>query len=174
MHHRRLDFKEPAAVQVFSDLRDDTTAQDEGLARLVVEHEVEIALPQPGLNVLDAVPLLGQRPQRFAEQGKALDAHCQFTGMRREQLAGHADDVAQFDELLEQLELLLRQALVLRVDLNLAGRVFDVREQTLAHFAMAQDATGQPHIAFRRRIGPHRRDRFANLEAAAVRIDPQL
>ena len=59
LQHRRLDLDEAALVQEPADGGDDAGALDEDLARVVVDDEVEVALAVAGLDVGEAVELLG-------------------------------------------------------------------------------------------------------------------
>src|ERR1044071_5014225 len=116
LHHRGLDFDEAAAVEKFSHFADDFTAQQKRLAHLIVEPEIEIALSEPRLDVLDAVPFFRQRPDGFAKNGETFDTHGKFTGMSRKQLAGDADDVAEIDEMFELVERLIAEDFFLEVE----------------------------------------------------------
>ena len=64
------------------------------VARLGVHDQVDVALPVARLDVLQAVPLLGQRPQRLGQEAHVLHGHRELAGAGAEQLAGDADEVA--------------------------------------------------------------------------------
>ena len=69
----------------------------EGLAHLRVDDEVDVAPPVARLDVLEAVPLLGQRPQRLGEELELLHGDGQLAGARPEQVARDADEVADVE-----------------------------------------------------------------------------
>jgi hypothetical protein len=85
---------------------------------LLVHDEIDIALPVAHLGVGEAVPLVGQRPQRLHEQADALGLDRQLTGAGPEQRALDAEDVADVPTL-ERLVDRLAHALALQVDLDL-------------------------------------------------------
>ena len=68
LHHRRLDFEEPARVQEPADRGDDPAADLEHAPRVGIDDEVEVALAIARLDVGQAVPLLGQRQQALGEE----------------------------------------------------------------------------------------------------------
>ncbi len=63
-----LDLDELALLEEPADRRDDPRAQEEPLARLAVDDQVQVALAVHLLGVGKPVPLLGQRPQRLGEE----------------------------------------------------------------------------------------------------------
>src|SRR2546428_625138 len=97
LHHRRLDLEEAARVEERAQRRDEPAPQREGLAHLGIDHQVDVALAVARLDVLQAVPLLGQRAQRLGEELEVLDRHRQLALARPEQLAGDADEVTDIE-----------------------------------------------------------------------------
>ena len=72
LEDRGLDLEEAALVEPARGSRATTLrAQDEELARLLVGEQVELAVAVAGLDVLEAVELLGRRAQRLGEQRPA-------------------------------------------------------------------------------------------------------
>ena len=59
LEDRRLDLEEAALVEPAPDGADDLGAEDEELARLRVREQVDLAVAVAGLDVLEAVVLLG-------------------------------------------------------------------------------------------------------------------
>ena len=94
LHHRRLDLQEAARVEEPPQRRDEPRAEQEDRADVGVHDEVHVTLPIAGLHVLEAVPLLGQRPQRLREEAPRLDVDRELAGARAEHLARDADEVA--------------------------------------------------------------------------------
>ena len=82
-------------------------ARHEHLAHFGVRDQVEVALPVARLHVLQAVPLLRHGEQRLREELQLLRVDAQLAGARAEQVALHADDVADIHQL-EELEVAAR------------------------------------------------------------------
>ena len=78
--------------------RDDFGAGDEGLADIGIGDQVQIALAVPGLDVLQAVPLLRHGEQDLGKEVELLGVDAQFAGAGAEQIAFGADDVAEIDQ----------------------------------------------------------------------------
>ena len=76
-----------------------------------------------------------------------------LAGLGAEQRARHADEIAEV-EMLEDVELLVAQHILLRVNLDAPALVADVNEHGLAHVAMRGDAAGDAKPrAFGQRAG---------------------
>jgi len=97
LHHRRLDLEEAARLEEGAERAHEPRAQPEDLARLRVDDQVHVPLAVARLHVLEAVPLLGQWPERLGEERERLDRHRQLAGPRPEQLARDADEVAEVE-----------------------------------------------------------------------------
>ena len=67
LHHRRLDLEEAARREEAAEGLEEQRALPEDVAGLGVGDQVEVALAVAALDVLQAVPLLGQRLQRLGE-----------------------------------------------------------------------------------------------------------
>ena len=156
-------------------------ARDEYLAHVGIGDQVEIALPVARLHVLQAVPLLGHGEQRLGEELELLDVHAQLAGARAEQVAFHADDVADIEQL-EELEIALADRVLLDVDLQALAVLLQVRESRLAHVAQrhqrarrcarasrATSSSAGLRAVFRQNL----RDRVGELESPAVRAVAQ-
>src|SRR3972149_5948107 len=94
LHHRRLDLEEAARVEEGPQRLDEPRLQDERLAHARVDHKVHVPMPVPGLDILEAVPLLRQRAQGLGQELEPLHGHRELPGSRPEQLAGDADEIA--------------------------------------------------------------------------------
>ena len=133
LEHRRLDLQEAALVQEAADGGDDAAAELEDVAHLGVGDEVQVALAVAHLDVLEAVPLLGRRPQGLSEDGVATGLDGGLAGAGAEEGAGHAHEVAQVDEIDEGVVVVVAQDVLAEVGLYLAGAVAQVDEGALAH-----------------------------------------
>ena len=139
LHHRRLDFDEAARLELPPQRRDDPRARHEHLAHFGIRDQIEIALAVARLDVLQPVPLLGHGEQRLREELELLRVHAQLAGARAEQVAFHADDVADIDQL-EQLVIALADRVLLDVDLQPLAVLLQVREARPCPCAAASSA----------------------------------
>jgi hypothetical protein len=89
------------------------------------------------------VPLVGQRPQRLRQQPQLLDAHRQLAGLRPEQRALGADDVAHVPALERVVGLAERGGL--QEQLQLPRAIGDLGEARLAHDALEHHAAADVH-----------------------------
>ena len=104
----------------------------------------------------------------------------QFAGARAEQIALHADDVAQIDQLVNG-EIALGEGVFLDVDLQALAILRQVREARLAHAAQGLDAPGNAHMhrygkffrSLRLVFGQNGGDRVGEFEALAVGPETQ-
>src|SRR5207244_303257 len=103
-----LDLQEAEVVEAAPEPGDDPRATPEDLADLGVGDQVQIALPVAGLDVLEAVPLLGQGPQSLAQKPEAAHLDADLAPPGPEHRPGDADQVAEV-ELREPPVLLLPQ-----------------------------------------------------------------
>ena len=141
MHHRRLDLDEAPSVEERADAAHDPGTHLEDAPRLGVRDEVEIALPIAGLDVGEAVPLLGQRSERLGEQRELVGEHGELAGARAQQRAGDAELVAEIEQF-EDRTRRLRQLVAPHHDLQLGAAVVQVEEPGLALLAQGAHAAG--------------------------------
>ena len=120
-------------------------ALQKNFAHLGIHHHVDIALAVAQLDVGQAMPLLGQRQQVFAEEGDLLDMDAQFAGAGAEQISADADVVAEVEQFV-QLESLVADRIFLDVDLQSLAALLQVGEPGLAHEADRHDASGDADI----------------------------
>ena len=109
------------------------------LAGLVVDDEVEIAVADPRLGIGEPGVLLRQRPQALRRDRPALRHDRQFAALGRDDLARHADVVAEVDVALPGRERLLTDARERDHHLDLGGPVPKGGEAELAADARQHD-----------------------------------
>ena len=143
LHHRCLDLQEAARVEEPPERRDEPRAEQEDRADVGVHDEVHVTLPIAGLHVLEAVPLLGQRPQRLREEAPRLDVDRELAGARAEHLARDADEVAQVE--VGEAGIVVAEPVGARVELDPPRVVHEVREARLAVVAERHDPTREAH-----------------------------
>ena len=139
---RGLDLGELAAPEEAADRLDHAAADEEAAAGLLVDDEVEVALTVDLLGVGQAGPLLGQRAEGLRDQLVGGDADGDLAGLRAEELAADADEVAGIDELLEVGVVRVAQGVAGEVGLDDAAAVEQLDEAGLAHDAQGDDAAG--------------------------------
>jgi hypothetical protein len=144
--------------------------------RLPVDDQVEVALAVDLLGVGQAVPLLGKRPERLGEERRRGHPDGDLAGLRPEERALRADDVAQV-ELLEGGVGVVADHVLLHVELELALLVEDLDELALAHVPDGHEPAGHGHrdrvvLAFL--VGLERLAReMAGLKLGPERIHPR-
>src|SRR4051794_18827822 len=141
LQHGRLDLDEPGVVEIAAHGGDRLRAHDEQLARLVVGDEVELAPAEARLDVVQAVELVGGRPQALGEDGEVVDAQAQLAAARAEREAVDADQVAEV-ELEELCHALRPEDVGLGLQLDAPGAVVEVEERHLALAAARVQAPG--------------------------------
>ena len=137
----------PLGLELPAQRRDDARAGDEDLAHVRVGDEIEIALAIADLHVFQAVPLFGHGEQRLREELELLGVDAQFARAGAEQVALHADDVADIEHL-EKLEIALADGVFLDVKLQALAILLEVREAGLAHVADGHQASGNADAHF--------------------------
>ncbi len=126
-------------------------ARHEDLAHVGIRDQIEIALAVARLHILQAVPLLGHGEQRLRKELELLGVNAQFAGARAEQIAFHADDVADIEQF-EQLVIALAHGVFLDVDLQALAILLQMREAGLAHVPQRHHAPGDAHADLRRQL----------------------
>ena len=76
----------------------------------------------------------------------AVELDGDLAGLGREQRALRADEIAQV-QVPENIELLVAQHILLRINLDAPALVADIDEHALAHVAMGGDAAGHGDFA---------------------------
>ena len=109
LQHRRLDLDEALVVEEPADLADHAGARDEQLARLLVGHQVQLAVAEARLDVGQPVVLLRRRAQRLRQHGDVVERDRQLAGARADDRAVGPDEVAEVERA-QALERLARRA----------------------------------------------------------------
>ena len=120
--HGRLDLHEAEVVEVAAQERHKFRADLKIPLALGIDDEVDVTLTVAQLLILQAVELLGQRPQGLREQRDLLGADAHLAALGAEHLAAHTDDVADV-VLLEAVVFLLVHLVLAGIDLDAAGLV---------------------------------------------------
>jgi hypothetical protein len=150
LHHRRLHLDEAARIEERAQRLHHPRAQEEDLAHLRVDDEIDVALPVARLHVLEPVPLLRQRAQRLREHGERLHRHRELARARAEHLARDPDEVAEIEA--REQRVVVAELVRARVELDAARAVHQMRERRLAVIALGHQATRQRHGARRRQL----------------------
>ena len=148
MQHGRLDLEVAARHEELADRLHQPRALDEGVARLRVHDEVDVAVAVARLHVREPVELVRQRPQRLRQQPDRAHLDRELARLRAEERPLGADDVAQVP-VLEVLVGLRAEGVGLHVDLDAPAHVLERGEGRLAHQALQHHPAG--HAGARRR-----------------------
>ena len=135
LQHRRFHFQAAVVHHELADGGDGLAADDEGLARGLVAHQVHIALTVAHFLVGQAVELVGQWSQRFGEQPHHVAANGQLAllGLEERALGGH--DVAQVP-VLEGIMRFGAHAVIVHPELDAARGVLQRGKACLALHAL--------------------------------------
>ena len=149
LHHRRLDFQEAVPLQKIANRSDRGGANLEHPPHLGVDDHVEITLAIANLDVLQAMPLLGQRQETLCEEFELCRPDRQLVGLGAKQVSGHADLIAKVEQLRQRV-IALAQGVLADVDLEARAAVGDHDEAGLAKVADADDPPGRDGLDPRR------------------------
>ena len=141
LQHRRLHLEEAAPVEVAADGGDDAAARAEGVARLLVRHQVEVAAALAELDVGEAVELLGRGAQGLRDQLPRDRAHGRLARARAHGRPAHGHEVAEVEQL-QALVRLLADDVAAQERLQAAAAVEHVEEGGAAHPALRHHAPG--------------------------------
>ena len=125
MQNRRFDFEISAFVQKPPQFANDQASLHENIADFAIDDQIDVSLPVPNLDILQAVPFFRQRKKALREKHEFGRQYRQFAGPRAEQRSFDADEVADIEQLV-QLEVAFRKLILLCVYLQLA---FAVRQR---------------------------------------------
>ena len=140
LHDRRLDLQEPARVQEGADRLDDARPEPEDVTHAGIDQEIDVALAVPGLDVLEPVPLLRQRPHGLREERPGLDLDGELARAGAHQVPGHPDEVRHVQ--VREARVALAEDVGAGVELDRARLVEEVGEAGLAVVADRHDAPG--------------------------------
>jgi len=138
LHHRRLHLDIAATRQEITEISDDPCPRVERSPRRRVHEQVEVALAVSRLDVLQAMPLLGERPKCLRKQADVRGLDRELAGPGPERTPGDADHVAQVEQLVD-LEAVVAKAVAAGVDLEPAGLVLKLEKARLPEVAQCDD-----------------------------------
>ena len=143
LEHRGLHFEEPVVVlQDLADGLDDLRAVVEGLADVLVDDQVHIALTVTEIHILQAAPLVREDLDRLGQEDHGFGVHRDLLGAGLEDRTPQADDITDVVGL-EELVLLRADVVSLDVALDPALLVLQIEERRFAHDAFAHHAAGE-------------------------------
>ena len=155
MHHRRLDLDEAVAVEEAPHRLHDFGALQKDLAHVGIHGEVNVAAAIARLHVLQPVPFFRQRKQVLHQEGDLLDMDGQLVGAGAEEVALHADVVAEVEQLVELKRLF---ADIVEADINLKplAALLQMGEACFSLHADRHQASGDADV---HRVAPQARGR---------------
>src|SRR3989344_5233627 len=85
LEHGGFDFEEFLTVEELANGRDDPRADPEPLADIRIHYQIQVALAEALLNILQTVPFLGERQERFCDDASRCDPerHLAALGLKR-------------------------------------------------------------------------------------------
>jgi hypothetical protein len=149
--------------------------------RVGVHDQIQVPLAVANLDVLQPVPLLGQRNQALGQKRHLRRPDGELVGLGAEQAAGHADEVAEVEQL-EHLEVERRDGVGAHVHLDLRAAVRQDQEVGFAKAANGENAPRGDRLdvgrfelvrGLRAVRGDERADRVGAVERARVDVDPE-
>ena len=149
LHHRRFHLDESARFQLPPQRSDQARARHEHLAHRGIGDQVQIALAVTRLHILQAVPLLRHGKQRLREELEPLHVNAQLARARAEEIALHADDIADIHQL-EEVEIALGYRVLLHINLQAFAVLLQMREPGFTHVPQRHEASGRAHPDLRR------------------------
>ena len=117
----------------------------EDAPRVGVDDQVEVALAVARLDVLQAVPLLGQRTQRLGEQPELAAASSVSSPVRVRNGRPRTPIRSPRSSEAVELEAVVAQPVAADVDLDALAAVLETEERRLAEVAHRHDASGDGH-----------------------------
>jgi hypothetical protein len=141
LQDRRLDLDETRAVEIGADRAHYPRAGDEHPPRLLVGDQVELAVAEACLDIVEAVELVGRWAQALGQQLEALHAQRQLAALGAEGEAVDADDVPEV-ELEQARHPLLAEDVDTGLQLDAPRAVVEVQEGHLALAAAGVQAPG--------------------------------
>ena len=134
---RRLDLDEGLLLQTTANGLDRGVTHREDPSGVVVDDEVDVALPIPSVDVGEALPLVGQWSQCLRQELEVLELHGQLALLRRHHRADHTDPVTPI-QVVERRECFVADRAFRHEQLDVAGRVAKVSESEATLLALEQ------------------------------------
>ena len=128
-------------MQKLPDRRDDAAAHFEDPPRIRIDNQIEVALAIPRLDVLEPVPLLGQRQQALRQELQRRDMDAELVRFRAKEVSLDADPIADVQQL-EDAEVGLRHGVLPDVDLNPRSPIGQLKKAGFPERANGEDAAG--------------------------------
>ena len=146
LEDRGLHLHEALGVQIAAHGRHQLAPRPQLPGDVGIAHQVDVALPVPGLAVLEPVKLLGQGPQGLGEHGPGRGEESQFAPPGAEDMPLATNDVAHV-HIGEQRKGLLAHRVHVAVDLDVVPAVPKGQEDGLAVLPAGHDPAGHPIVA---------------------------
>ncbi len=160
LKHGRFHFQKSTIIEELAQCLDGGCALAEDLAHIRVDGEVGVALTGAQLGVFEGGVAQnrtirqglilggGEGTDGLGEQLEVLHMQGNLTGLGAEHESGRLDEVADIDELVEEVDALLSEVVRAEEELHLACAVFEVCEGDLSHGTCGPDAPGKSDLDF--------------------------
>ncbi len=144
LHHWRFHFQVPAFVKELPQRAQHFGSLHKHFAALKIREQVHVALAVANLLVRQPMKLLRQRQHRLGQEGQPLRMNRKLSRARAEQVANHANVVAQIQQLVKR-ESLLAHCVQPHVDLQPLAALLQSGKARLALCANSHDASRHRH-----------------------------
>jgi hypothetical protein len=116
-------------IKIPSDQGDDPAPGAERLPALFVNNKINISLAIALFDIREPVKFLREGAYRLAEKGEGINPDGNLSQFRAENMTGNPDNISPFDELVEQIELLVPDIVLPDIELDLSGLVPEVGKE---------------------------------------------
>src|SRR5438093_5110271 len=147
MQDRGFDLQVPPLVQKPPQLAHDEASLHEYIAHFAIHNQIDVTLPVPDFDILQAVPFLRQRQETFRQKRDLACQHGQLARARAKQRAFDSDEIADIEQFV-QLKVPIRKQVLPRVNLKLALAIRKRDESGLAERTIREDPPGNADLDF--------------------------
>src|SRR5437667_11899749 len=170
LQNRRLHFQEAAFLEKAPGLANNRDAFFEYGPGTLVGEKIEVTLPVARLNVLQAMPLFGKRPQGLRHKTESARLQRRFAALGKETGALDANEITDIEQT-KKIDQIRANFFCVNINLNAPGGVTKIEEVALAHVAIRSDAASRAQDLALREFFAHLLDCSVRLERNAERLD---
>jgi hypothetical protein len=113
-------------VEIPADQGNDPAPVPERLPALLVNDKVNISLAVTLFDIGQAVEFLREGTYRFAQEGECVNPDSDLSEFCPEDMTGNPDDIPPFDELAEEIKLILSDIVFPDIELDLSGFIAEI------------------------------------------------
>src|SRR5205809_4846402 len=170
LQNRRLHFHEAVFLEKTPGLANNRDTFFEHGPGTLVGEKIEITLPVARLNVLQAMPLFGKRPQSLRHKAESACLQRRFAALGEETGALDANEITDIEQT-KKIDQIRANFLGVNINLNAPSGVAKIEEVALAHVPVRGDAASRAQNLALREFFAHLRDCSVRFERSAERLD---